>query len=553
MTNISNTDQRPVVTRFAPSPTGFMHVGGTRTALYAYLFARKHDGKFILRIEDTDKEREVTGAAIHIQESLRYILQKSDFKTSGSSSVYFPGKSDIQNISNNPWDELYVQSERLDIYISWAKVLVERGLAYFDPYTKEELEDFRQAAQNNKKPFLYRDHRPTELDTDWSANVSVQGGMQSLLRPLRFKIDDAKRTDWVDAVRGNLSAGPEALDDFIIFKTDGYPTYNFCHIIDDIEMRVSHVMRGEEFIPSTPKFIALYEALQKLQAEYGEFPGADLRLPIFATLPPILGETGTKKLSKRDGAKDVLDYHVEGFLPVALANFLAFQGWNPGGERELYSYDDLIANFSIDRIQKSGARWNPEKLDWFNKEHMKMLYVNESHPNGNQLLQLAFYTALPDIIKDDPRYQRQSYTNIGADDGFTLAFQALFGRYFERVSYFGELGQEPILFELQQLIEPITISSELILADLDRESTVAILEHICTLLTNSDESSWSESYLRELLQTVMTQYGTKAVLWPLRTALSGQKKSIDPFSLLRILGKDESIARTMQATAVLRA
>ena len=290
--NMENKKNKQIVTRFAPSPTGFLHIGGVRTAIYAWLWARKNNGKFVLRIEDTDKEREVSGSIEHIIKSLKWV---------GLDWDYGP---DTKNESLS-----FIQSERLEIYQKYAKILVEKGLAYADPYTEEELEAFRQKAEEEKRPFLYRDHRPE--------NPPVWDGT----KPLRLKIKEIKNSEWDDVTRGKLKAGAEALDDFILIKSDGYPTYNFAHIIDDYEMGVTHIMRADEFIASTPKFLALYEAL-------------GIERPEFVTLPPILGKDGKKKLGKRDGAKDFLEYSKDGYLPEAMLNFLAFIGWNPGDERE---------------------------------------------------------------------------------------------------------------------------------------------------------------------------------------------------------------------------
>ena len=274
---------KKIVTRFAPSPTGMMHVGGIRTALFAYLLARKNKGTFLLRIEDTDKKREVEGATEQIMNSLKWLGIDWDFG---------PDKP-------SPTFGSLVQSERLHIYNEYAKKLLEKKLAYVDPFTEEETELLRKKAEDEKRPFLYRDHRPAELDHNWQVG-----------KPLRFKVSEIKDTTWTDLVRGTLHSGSEGLDDFILIKEDGYPTYNFCHIVDDIEMEVTHIMRGEEFIASTPKFISLYEAL-------------GVTAPYFVTLPPVLGETGTKKLSKRDGAKSALDYASDGYVSDALFNFLA--------------------------------------------------------------------------------------------------------------------------------------------------------------------------------------------------------------------------------------
>ena len=320
----------PIVTRFAPSPTGFMHVGGIRTALYAWAWAKKNKGVFILRIEDTDKAREVEGSVPHIIESLKWL-----------------GISWDEGVDIGGPHAPYLQSQRLESYKKYAKILIEKGYAYPDPYTEEEVATLRQEAEQNKKIFLYRDYRPEVFDV-WNGT-----------RPLRFKVPEIKSFTWNDAVRGELSAGPEALDDFILIKSDGYPTYNFAHIIDDLEMEVTHIMRADEFIASTPKFLSLYEALS-------------ITPPVFVTLPPILAPEGNKKLGKRDGAKDILEYRNEGYLPEAMLNFLAFLGWNPGGEKEIMSPDEIISLFEIEKIHKAGAMFNEEKLLWMNKEHIRL-------------------------------------------------------------------------------------------------------------------------------------------------------------------------------------
>ncbi|HEV7424410.1 MAG TPA: glutamate--tRNA ligase, partial [Candidatus Paceibacterota bacterium] len=297
---------KKVVTRFAPSPTGFMHIGGVRTALFAWLWARKNNGIFILRIEDTDKKREVEGSIEHIIASLKWL-----------------GIDWNEGVDIGGPHAPYKQSERLDTYQKYAKILVEKGLAYADPYSEEEVEAFRKKAQEEKRPFLYRERRPE--------NPPVWDGT----KPLRLKTN-VKKYKWHDIVRGDLEAGEEAVDDLVLIKRDGYPTYNFAHIIDDLLMDVTYIFRADEFISSTPNYLALYEALE-------------IKRPEFVTLPPILGETGTKKLGKRDGAKDILDYQKEGYLPEAMLNFLALIGWNPGSgdNREVMSKEEIISSFSV--------------------------------------------------------------------------------------------------------------------------------------------------------------------------------------------------------------
>ena len=244
---------KPVRTRFAPSPTGYLHVGGIRTALFAWLLARQNNGQFILRFEDTDKKREVEGARQHLIDSLTAL------------GLNYDEGPDVGG-PHAP----YVQSERLELYKQWAQKLIEKGRAYADPYTPEQVQEFRQQAQANKQPFLYRNHRPDNPPA-WDGST-----------PLRFK-SDPKAYSWHDEVMGDLSTGPEVIDDFVLIKSDGYPTDNFAHIVDDADMQISHVMRGQEFLASTPNYLNLYEALS-------------IEPPKLVTLPHIMAEQGHKKL-----------------------------------------------------------------------------------------------------------------------------------------------------------------------------------------------------------------------------------------------------------------
>lgn len=322
-------------TRFAPSPTGYIHVGNVRAALFPWLLTRQQGGSFILRIEDTDRSRFVPGAEDLILDTLEWL---------GIDWDEGPRKGG----SHGP----YHQSERLEIYHTWAKKLVEKGLAYADPYTPEEVQGFREEARALKKAFLYRDYRP-ENPPEWDGT-----------QPLRFKVTSPKRYTWNDPVMGELSAGPEALDDFILIKADGYPTYNFAHIVDDFEMGITHVIRGLEYISSTPKYLSLYEALE-------------ITPPTLVCLPHIMAPDGRKKLGKRDGAKNVTDYRTDGILPEAMLNFLASMGWNDGTEQEIFSKQELIDTFSLDRVQRSGARFDEKRLLWMNGQWIRRISLDE--------------------------------------------------------------------------------------------------------------------------------------------------------------------------------
>lgn len=326
-------------TRFAPSPTGYIHIGNVRSALFPWLLARQQGGNFILRIEDTDQARFIEGATELIVDTLTWLGLDWDegYQKGGNFGPY-------------------IQTERKDHYLIWAQRLIDKGLAYADPYTPEQVNKFRQEAKTNKKAFLFRDYRPYQKD----GTLPKWDGTQ----PLRFMVPNIKRYSWHDEVMGDLSAGPEALDDFILIKSDGLPTYNFAHIVDDSEMKITHIIRGLEYIPSIPKYLSLYEAL-------------GLEIPKMACLPHILASDGKKKLGKRDGAKSVQEYKNEGILPEAMLNFLASMGWNDGTEQEIFSCSELINKFSLDRVQKSGARFDEQRLIWMNGQWIRRLSIDD--------------------------------------------------------------------------------------------------------------------------------------------------------------------------------
>lgn len=475
-----------VRTRFAPSPTGYLHVGSARTALYAWAFAHKHGGQFVLRIEDTDKEREVEGAIGHIMESLHWL------------GIAWDESTDV----GGPYAP-YIQSQRLPLYKKYAEQLLAAGFAYPDPYTEDEVTAFREAAEAKKRPFLFRDHRP-ETIREWDGSA-----------PLRFRTPRIARYTWNDAVLGELSAGEEALDDFILIKGDGYPTYNFAHVVDDIEMNITHVMRGQEFVSSTPKFLALYEAL-------------DQKPPIFATLPPILGESGTKKLSKRDGAKDVLDYKREGYLPEALMNFLALLGWNPGGDKEFFTPAEIIEEFSLERVQRSGAQFDEAKLLFLNREWMRTLsdadYLTHLHTDIRDQTLLA---RIVPILKERAQTFEQARTMLASELAFIFTTPSI---------------NKDMLLAKQPAEHPV--------------STKDALTQVAQLLANASVSLSSEearALIMPLADALETQGkgGRGGMLWPLRYALSGLERSPDPFTLVSILGTPQSLSRVQSALAIL--
>lgn len=466
---------KPVRTRFAPSPTGYLHVGGIRTALFAWLVARQTNGQFVLRFEDTDKKREVEGAREHLIESLR------------SLGLQYDEGPDI----GGPFAP-YTQSERLEMYKVWAQKLISAGRAYADPYTSEEVQAFREQAQAEKRPFLYRNHRP-DSPPDWDGT-----------KPLRFK-SEPKAYHWNDAVIGDLSTGPEVIDDFILIKSDGFPTYNFCHIIDDAEMKITHVIRGQEFLASVPNYMNLYEAL-------------GIERPVLATMPHILNEQGNKKLSKRDGAKDVLDYIRDGYIPEALRSFIATMGWNDGTEQEVFTTDELISKFSLDRVGKSGAHFDERRLLWVNGQFIRKLSLDELFGKTEQ-----FWPS--EAANSSDEYKKQ-----------------VLGLTQERLKFFAELPELTRFFFVDLPVDPELITGNKQLKKFEQSELKAWLEQAHQTL---EESDFSVADLTNRLNDLLGKTGQKPnVLFSLiRIASTQAPASPGLAETLSVLGKETSLHR----------
>ncbi len=470
-----------VRTRFAPSPTGFLHVGNVRSALYPWLIAQHENGKFILRIEDTDQAREVEGAVAVIHDTLAWL------------GIQWDEGPDI----GGPFGP-YIQTERKQSYTNWAQILVDKGLAYADTRTPDQLQAIREDAKSKHKPFLARDYRPTNIP-QWKQGM-----------PLRFKCTP-KIYKWHDAIMGDLSAGEEAIDDFIIMKSDGLPTYNFAHIIDDFEMKVTHVIRGVEYISSVPKYLSLYDAL--------EFP-----VPILAHAPHIMSPDGNKKLSKRDGAKSILDYRKDGFLPEAVLNFLASLGWNDGTEQEIFTKQELIDKFSLDRVQKSGARFDEKRLLWMNGAWIRSISL-------------------------DDLYQRsQNYWPKSADSYNKDYKLKVLGLIQERLKYLGEIPALTEFFFIEPApnIELITNNKQL--KKLNTKEIKQLLSASIESLSNSD---FSTDDISSRLNKLLIETGQKpGVLFSLiRIASTWAPSSPGLADSLAVLGKEKSLSRLKAASS----
>lgn len=457
-----------IIVRFPPSPTGFMHIGNVRSCLYAWLLARQNDGKVILRIEDTDKQREVKGGVEYI---------KKTFLAVGLN-----------------WDEEFMQSKRLDVYKEWATKLVDKGLAYADSISPEEVEAWREDSRTKKKPFLFRNHITDDRKVEW-----VYGKNTLRLKSL------PKKREWVDEVRGKLSAGEDSQDDLILIKSDGFPTYNFAHIIDDYLMGITHIFRADEFVASYPNYLNIYEAL-------GIHP------PKIVTCPPILAPSGKKKLSKRDGAKSVLEYLEEGFLAEGLLNFLALMGWNPGkgNNQEIFTVDQLIEEFSIAGIGKSGANYDEKRLEWINGHHIRALSLD-------QLFELAKNFMPKEAATFSEAYQKQVLSLVQ-----------------ERLKFLSELPELTSFF----FKKPELTKAELLdVKGLENEAQAKqFISHTLNLIKDSDFSPEDlQIKLNKALEDLDTKPGVLFAL--LRNALTGARFTPPLNDTMSVLGKDEVVER----------
>ena len=471
---------KKAITRFAPSPTGYIHIGNVRSAIYPYLVAKQTGGKLILRIEDTDRERYVEGATELIEDTLKWLGLDWD-------------EGPIVGGPNEP----YFQSERKDHYIKWVMKLIESGRAYADPTPPEKIDEYRRECNEKKIPFLYRNFRP-ENPPKWERGM-----------PIRFKAEP-KEYSWHDAVMGDMHTGPEVLDDIILIKRDGYPTYNFAHIVDDAEMGVTHVMRGVEYLSSTPNYLALYEAF-------------GLERPVLVSLPHILAPTGNKKLGKRDGAKSATEYRDDGVLPEAMLNYLACLGWNDGTEQEIYTKDELIKNFSLDHIQNSGARYDETKLLWMNGQWIRRIFDEQ----GARALYDRTIGFWPEEAEKYPEEYRVKVLSI----------------IYDRLKTLSDLREMTKYFFADPEINIDEIVNNKFLKKMSEAEIEGLLKKAVEKLSAVEE--WNADNLQAALNELLAETGKKpAELFSLiRIAVS-----FAPFSpalnlTLDVLGKEVSLAR----------
>ncbi|HAU66598.1 MAG: Glutamate-tRNA ligase [Candidatus Uhrbacteria bacterium GW2011_GWF2_39_13] len=480
-----------IKTRFPPSPTGYLHIGSLRTALYNYLFAKKYGGIFLLRIEDTDRERYVEGAV----ESLIQTLDRVGL-------ICDEGPVLVNGVLSEKGDYgPYTQSNRLDTYQKYAHQLLEQGSAYRCFCSKERLEKLRSDQQLAKLPTKY-DRACLRLDS-----TEVQHRLNNN-EPfvIRLLIPEGETT-FKDEIRGMITIQNSEIDDQILLKTDGFPTYHLAVVVDDHLMGVTHIIRGEEWISSVPKHVLLYHVLN--------FP-----LPSFAHLPLILNPDKSK-LSKRQGDVAVEDYLKKGYLPEALINFVALLGFNPSGDREIYTVKELIESFDLTRVNKSGAVFDITKLNWMNKQYIRSL-------EPKRLMDLA-----------------EPFFNEELDFSFEQKERILAVEK-ERLTTLQDLSQQTSVYSAIPLFE----KNLLVWKKADEQDALHHLKNIEQILQDADEKFFMDQLLiEEILKKYIeiNHYQNGNVLWPLRVALSGQAQSAGPFELVWVLGKSESIKRIQQA------
>jgi nondiscriminating glutamyl-tRNA synthetase len=491
--------------RFAPSPTGYMHVGNFRTALYGYLFAKQNGGDFILRIEDTDQKRYVKDAL----EKLINIINWAGFQY--SEGVYFDNGEVIQKGNFGP----YIQSERLDLYKKYAEQLMENGTAYRCFCTAERLEEMRNQQKAEKKAPMY-DRCCLDLGQEEIEKKIAKG--ESYV--IRQKIKTEGFTEYVDVIRGKVSIKNELLDDQILIKSDGYPTYNFANVVDDHLMEISHILRGEEYVSSTPKYIQLYQ-------NFG------WEVPKFAHLPLLLNPDKSK-LSKRQGDVAVEDYIKKGYLKDAIINFVALLGWNPGegSTREIFLLEELVKEFNLEKVHKGGAIFDTKKLDWINSQYIKKLPIEE-------LFDLSF-----------PFFQQKEFYNSWNAKNENRNIQEK-KKYLEKVLIveqerlvnLSEVGERDLYFfnnDLNYSKDDIRWKKN------SDEETKKFLEDALSSLEGISEGEWEREKIEKVL---LAKAGEKRgdLLFPLRWVLTGQKFSPNPFEISWVLGKEESLKRVKKS------
>ncbi|MBI2634499.1 glutamate--tRNA ligase [Candidatus Peregrinibacteria bacterium] len=523
-------------TRFAPSPTGYLHVGGLRTALYCYLFARKNNGKFLLRIEDTDQERFVEGAVENLLETLKWVGLEYD-------------EGPLENGSEKGKYGPYIQSKRTETYKKHADELLAKGAAYRCFCTKDRLDDMRARQTANKQAPMYDRHCLNLPDSEIQAKLKA-----GEIFVIRQKIP-YETIKFNDMIRGNVQFDGKTIDDQVLVKSDGFPTYHLANVVDDHLMEITHVIRGEEWLPSTPKHIALYRA-------FGWTP------PEFAHIPLLLNADKTK-LSKRQGHVSVEEYINAGYLREAIINFVTFLGWHPGSgnENEIYTLQDLEKIFTLEKVHKAGAIFNIEKLDWFNWRWQKQKHTETLEKLAKEID--------PEVKIEETRPGQFKYIfDTQENEDIFLAKRGkilleICNKHLDKKSIKDEKQllkalvtvEEKILRSPKEIKENIEFYFELPHYEKDlltheklgvdykvaKESVKAATEDLEKL------DKWTPASLEKALQKTVEKLHVQngQVFWPARAALSGLKFSPGVFELAWVLGKKETLKRLKKAYELL--
>lgn len=468
-------------TRFAPSPTGYMHIGNLRTALYEYLIAKSQKGKFILRIEDTDQERFVEGAIDIIYNTLKL------------TGLHYDEGPDIGG-EYGP----YIQSQRMGIYMDYAKELVEKGQAYYCFCTKERLEALKTSNKEGEA-FSKYDRHCLHLSSE-QVQKNLDAGMPFVIRQ---KMPTEGTTTFHDVVYGDITVENAELDDQILMKADGFPTYNFANVVDDHLMKITHVVRGSEYLSSTPKYSLLYEAF-------------GWEAPVYVHLPAVMRDAHNK-LSKRHGDKSFEDLVKEGFLVEAIVNYIALLGWSPSDNKEIFTLKELEKAFDINGLSKSPSIFDIKKLTWMNGEYIKAMDAD------------TFYSTIESRLKDAVKNTALDLKKIAALLQKRLETLNDIARLVDFFDTLPEYSTELYIHKKMKTTEEIALSS--------LKASLPVLEQL---------SDWNETTIHDTLMSLVQELGIKngQLLWPIRTALSGEPTSPGgAMELADILGKEESLSR----------
>jgi len=500
-------DRKKIRVRFAPSPTGFVHVGSLLTVIYDWLIAKQGKGDFIIRIEDTDQKRSIEGA----EENMLKVLKWAGLEPNEGVML---DKNDklIQKGKFGP----YVQSERLDIYKKYALELAKNGHAYYCFCSADRLEKLRAEQEKNKQLTRYDRHCRNLSSAE--VEKKLQAGEPHVIR---LKVPESGEVVLNDLIRGEVKFPYDSIDDQVLLKTDGFPTYHLAVVVDDHLMKISHVLRGQEWLPSTPKHLFLYQC-------FGWTP------PAFAHMSHLLNKDRTK-LSKRQGDVAVEDYMKKGYLPEALINFLVITGWNEGegSEQEIYSLSELVKKFSLERVHKTGAIFDLDKLDWINGMYLRKLPIKE-------LTKLC----LPYLNSQFP-----PRGPFGAISNFQLDYiENVVALEQERIKKLSDL---PGLVSYFFVDQPGYDAKLLIWKKSDQPTVKNNLEKLLNFL--AAVKKWDKLSLEQgIMDWIKKENLTNGeVLWPMRVALTGLEKSPAPFEVAEVLGRDKSLARIKKAVCLL--